>query len=56
MPVAGAEQMYQALRTRGIPTRLIVYPGDYHVLTRPGFLVDRWQRYLDWMAKYLRGP
>ena len=46
--------MYQALRTLGVPAQLIVYPGEYHTLTRPSFLVDRAQRYLDWMDKYLK--
>jgi dipeptidyl aminopeptidase/acylaminoacyl peptidase len=55
VPLAGGEQMYQALRTLGVPAELIVYPGEYHVLTRPSFLVDRFARYLDWMAKYLKG-
>ena len=55
VPVAGSEQMYQALRTLGVPAQLIVYPGEYHSLTRPSFLVDRSRRYLDWMGKYLRG-
>jgi dipeptidyl aminopeptidase/acylaminoacyl peptidase len=54
VPIAGGEQMYQSLRTLGIPSRLIVYPGEYHVLTRPSFLVDRFQRYLAWMDQYLR--
>jgi dipeptidyl aminopeptidase/acylaminoacyl peptidase len=54
VPIAGGEQMYQALRTLGVPTRLVVYPGEYHVLTRPSFLVDRSRRYLEWMDKYLR--
>jgi dipeptidyl aminopeptidase/acylaminoacyl peptidase len=53
VPVAGGEQMYQALRTLGVPAQLIVYPGEYHTLTRPSFLVDRFQRYLAWMDKYL---
>jgi dipeptidyl aminopeptidase/acylaminoacyl peptidase len=53
VPIAGGEQMYQSLRTLGVPARLIVYPGEYHVLTRPSFLVDRSQRYLDWMQTYL---
>ena len=53
VPIAGGEQMYQALRTLGVPTRLIVYPGQYHVLSRPSFLVDRSRRYLEWMGKYL---
>ena len=54
VPVAGGEQMYQALRTLGVPAQLIVYPGEYHVLTRPSFLLDRFRRYLDWMDKYLK--
>jgi len=53
VPIAGGEQMYQALRTLGIQTQLIVYPGEFHVLTRPSFLVDRSTRYLAWMEKYL---
>jgi dipeptidyl aminopeptidase/acylaminoacyl peptidase len=55
VPIAGSEQMYQALRTLGIHTQLIVYPGQYHVLTRPSFLVDRTRRYLAWMAENLGG-
>jgi len=54
VPVAGGEQMYQALRTLGVAAQLIVYPGEYHVLTRPSFLVDRFRRYLDWMDQYLK--
>jgi dipeptidyl aminopeptidase/acylaminoacyl peptidase len=56
VPVGGGEQMYQALRTLGVPAELVVYPGEYHTLTRPSFLVDRFQRYLDWMSKYLASP
>jgi dipeptidyl aminopeptidase/acylaminoacyl peptidase len=55
VPLAGGEQMYQALRTLGVPAELIVYPGQYHRLTRPSFLVDRYRRYLEWMNHYLRG-
>jgi dipeptidyl aminopeptidase/acylaminoacyl peptidase len=54
VPIAGGEQMYQALRTLGVPAQLIVYPGEYHVFTRPSFLADRSRRYLDWMEKYLK--
>ena len=54
VPIGGGEQMYQALRTLGVPAQLVVYPGEYHVLTRPSFLLDRFRRYLDWMDKYLK--
>jgi len=53
VPIVGGEQMYQALRTLGVPTELIVYPGEHHSLERPSFLVDRYERYLAWMEKYL---
>jgi dipeptidyl aminopeptidase/acylaminoacyl peptidase len=56
VPLAGGEQMYQALRTLGVPSRLVIYPGEYHVLTRPSFLVDRTRRYLEWMDRYVAGP
>ena len=56
VPIIGGEQMYQALRTLGVPAELIVYPGEYHLLDRPSFLVDRYRRYLDWMEKYLGKP
>jgi len=56
VPIIGGEQMYQALRTLGVPAELIVYPGEYHELDRPSFLVDRYRRYLDWMEKYLGKP
>ncbi|HET9329579.1 MAG TPA: S9 family peptidase, partial [Steroidobacteraceae bacterium] len=54
VPIGGGEQMYQALRSLGVPTQLIVYPGEYHTLTRPSFLVDRWRRFLDWMGQHLK--
>jgi dipeptidyl aminopeptidase/acylaminoacyl peptidase len=53
VPVAGGEQMYAALRTLGVPSQLIVYPGQYHLLTRPSYIKDRWQRYLAWYDRYL---
>ncbi len=53
VPIAGSEQMYLALRTLGVPTQLVIYPGQFHLLTRPSFLKDRAERYIAWFAKYL---
>ena len=55
VPIAGGEQMYQALKTLGVPAQLVVYPGEFHVFTRPSFLIDRCQRYLEWMDRYPQG-
>ena len=53
VPAVGSEQMYQALRSLGVPTQLVIYPGQYHGITIPSYRVDRLKRYLDWYAKYL---
>jgi dipeptidyl aminopeptidase/acylaminoacyl peptidase len=36
-----------------VPTQLIVYPGQFHELTRPSYIRDRLQRYLAWYERYL---
>jgi dipeptidyl aminopeptidase/acylaminoacyl peptidase len=53
VPVLGGEQMYEALKSLGIETQLIVYPGEYHGIRRPSFQRDRLERYVAWYAKYL---
>ncbi len=55
VPIAGGEQMYQALMSLGVPSQLIVYPGQFHGITRPSFVKDRYDRYVGWYAKYLMG-
>jgi len=49
----GGEQMYEALRTLGVPTQLVIYPEQHHVFTRPSYIRDRLQRYIDWYGRYL---
>ena len=53
VPLLNSEQMYQALRSMGVESQLVIYPGQYHGLTRPSFLADRMQRYLDWYANHM---
>lgn len=54
VPLAGSEQMYQALRSLGVDTQLVIYPKQFHGITIPSYRVDRMQRYLDWFGKYLK--
>ena len=54
VPTTGSEQMYQALRSLGVPTQLIIYPGQFHGITKPSYQVDRFDRYLKWFDKYLK--
>ena len=53
VPLLNTEQMYQALRSLGIPTQLVIYPEQFHQLGKPSYLVDRYRRYLAWFDKYL---
>lgn len=54
VPVQGGQQMYQALRSLGIETQLVIYPNEFHGITRPSYVKDRYQRYLDWYDKYVK--
>ena len=55
VPIAGGEQMYQALKSLGVPSELVVYPGQFHGISRPSFVRDRYERYLAWYGTYLTG-
>jgi dipeptidyl aminopeptidase/acylaminoacyl peptidase len=55
VPAVGSEQMYQALRTLGVPTQLVIYPNQYHGITTPSYRVDRLQRYLAWWDRWVKG-
>jgi dipeptidyl aminopeptidase/acylaminoacyl peptidase len=53
VPLLNSEQMYQALRSLGRQTQLVIYPGEPHGLKRPSHVRDRVERYLAWYGKYL---
>ena len=55
VPIQNSEQLYQALKRRGIKTQLVVYPDQGHGISRPSFQRDRYQRYLDWYGTTVRG-
>ena len=54
VPVQGGQQMYEALRSLGIDTQLIIYPNEFHGIQRPSYIRDRYERYLAWYDKYLK--
>ena len=53
VPCPGAQQMYLALKTRGVPTKLIVYPGQNHGLDVPSYLVHRMRNDIEWLDRWL---
>jgi dipeptidyl aminopeptidase/acylaminoacyl peptidase len=55
VPLHNGEQMYEALKSLGIETKLVIYPGQFHELDVPSYEKDSYQRYLDWYDAHLRG-
>ena len=54
VPLIGGEQMYQALKSLGVDTQLVIYPNQFHGITIPTYKKDRLDRYLAWYDKYLK--
>jgi dipeptidyl aminopeptidase/acylaminoacyl peptidase len=55
VPVQGGQQMYQALRSLNIDTQLVIYPNEFHGITRPSYVRDRYERYLAWYESHING-
>ncbi len=53
VPILNSEMMYQAMRSRGIDTRLVVYPGQPHGLRIPSYNVHRHTEYLAWYERFV---
>jgi dipeptidyl aminopeptidase/acylaminoacyl peptidase len=54
VPLLNSEQMYQALKSLGRETQLVIYPGEHHGIRKPSYQRDRLERYLQWYGKYLK--
>jgi dipeptidyl aminopeptidase/acylaminoacyl peptidase len=55
-PLGQGEQYYSALKRNGVPTELLVFPGENHELSRTGRPRHRLQRFdavLEWWNRYL---
>lgn len=54
-PPAQSRQFWHALKTLGVPTQLVIYPGEGHRISRSKHRRDIMQRTLGWLDKYLKG-
>lgn len=54
VPVSQGYEYYNALKRRGVTTKMIVYPRQPHGPREPKFLLDIMRRHLDWVDKYVR--
>ena len=55
VPIINSEQLYQGLRRLGRTTQLVVYPDEAHSIQRPSFQKDRYERWLAWFGRYVKG-
>jgi len=55
VPIINSEQLFLALKMRGVPTELVVYPDEYHGIDTPSHAKDLFERYLAWFGRYLGG-
>ena len=54
VPLLNSEQMYHALRSTGVATQLVIYPGQHHGINKPTYRRDRMVRYLAWYDRFLK--
>lgn len=52
-PSPQSYEFWHALRTLGVPTQLIVYPGEGHMFVKPDHQRDRLDQTLAWFDKHL---
>jgi dipeptidyl aminopeptidase/acylaminoacyl peptidase len=53
-PASQSYEFWHALKTLGVPTKLIVYPGEGHMFIEPKHQVDRLEQTVAWFDKYLK--
>jgi dipeptidyl aminopeptidase/acylaminoacyl peptidase len=54
-PVPQSQEFYHALKTLGVTTRMVVYPGEGHMISRPEHRRDLVERTVGWFDRHL-GP
>ena len=54
VPVTQSYEYWHALRALGVPTELVIYPGEGHLFAKPMNQRDVAQRVAGWFDRYLR--
>ena len=54
VPITQAEEMYEALRRRGVESMLIRYPREGHGFREPKHQLDSSLRELEWLDRFLK--
>jgi len=54
VPILNSELFYQSLRTRGVESRLVVYPDTHHGGWPERFERDYWERVIAWFDRLVK--
>lgn len=52
-PAPQSQEFWHALRARGVPTSLVIYAGEGHLMRDPQHIEDELRRAIDWFVRYL---
>jgi dipeptidyl aminopeptidase/acylaminoacyl peptidase len=55
VPISQGYEFYNALRRRGVPAQMVVYPRQPHGLQEPKFIADAMRRNLEWFDRWVLG-
>ena len=53
MPVGQGRELHNALRRRGVPVELVLYPRQGHAIAEPRLMMDARRRIVDWMVRWV---
>jgi len=53
-PAPQSYEFWHALKALGVPTQLVIYPGEGHLFVRPQNQADRLDQTVAWFDKYLK--
>jgi dipeptidyl aminopeptidase/acylaminoacyl peptidase len=55
VPTTQGYEMYSAIKRKGVPAEMVVYPRQPHGPQEPKMVLDIMRRNIDWVAKYIGG-
>ena len=54
VPIEQGEQMYMALKKNGVEAEMVRYPREPHGFQEPNHQIDRIERTIDWLDRFLK--
>lgn len=55
VPLSQGRELYNALRRRGVPAELVIYPRQGHAVDEPRLLIDVRRRSVEWLVRWVLG-